>query len=73
MLLINGLEPELGQSIEKKCKVGIESTLIKTSKNYLTIIRPGKINIFDIKETLPFINIINNKNKTRHLNILYFL
>lgn len=48
---------------DKKCKVGLESTLIKTSKNYLTIIRPGKINVFDIKKTLPFINIINNKNK----------
>ena len=49
---------------DKKCQVGLESTLVKFSKNRLTIIRPGKINILDIKKVLPFIKIINNKNKS---------
>ena len=49
---------------DKKCQVGLESTLVKFSQNRLTIIRPGKINILDIKKVLPFIKIINNKNKS---------
>ncbi len=46
-----------------KCKVGIESTLIKITNKKLEIIRPGKISINNILKYLPFIYIDRNKNQ----------
>ena len=37
-----------------KCKVGIESTLIKISDNKLNIIRPGMISLENVKKILPY-------------------
>ena len=48
---------------DKKCKVGLESTLVKVFKNRITIIRPGKVNLTDLKNILPFIKIANDKDK----------
>tara|TARA_B100000965_G_scaffold115074_1_gene94923 strand:- start:3093 stop:4031 length:939 start_codon:yes stop_codon:yes gene_type:complete len=46
-----------------KCKVGIESTLIKIKNKKLEIIRPGKITITNLLKILPFINIHGSKNQ----------
>ena len=46
-----------------KCKVGIESTLIKVKNKKLEIIRPGRITISNILKILPFINIYRNKDQ----------
>ena len=45
-----------------KCKVGIESTLIKISDNKLNIIRPGMISLENVKKILPYI-VISKYNK----------
>ena len=46
-----------------KCKIGLESTLIRIFKNKLEIIRPGKISLSQIKKVLPYINLFKNKEK----------
>ena len=46
-----------------KCKVGIESTLIKVSKKRLETIRLGKISIAEILKVLPFVNIYKSENQ----------
>ena len=45
-----------------KCKVGIESTLIKISDNKLNIIRPGFISLENVKKILPYM-VISKYNK----------
>ena len=45
-----------------KCKVGIESTLIKISDNKLNIIRPGMISLENVKKILPYM-VISKYNK----------
>ena len=40
-----------------KCKIGLESTLVRILKNKLEIIRPGKISLSQIKKVLPYINL----------------
>ncbi len=45
-----------------KCKVGIESTLIKISDNKLSIIRPGIISLENVKKILPYI-VVSKYNK----------
>ena len=47
---------------DKKCKVGLESTLIKIINNKLEILRPGKINILNIRKFLPYIENIKLKS-----------
>ena len=50
---------------DKKCKIGLESTLVKIINNKLEILRPGKINILNIRKFLPYIENIkvkSNKN-----------
>ena len=37
-----------------KCKVGIESTLIRISDNKLNIIRPGMISLENVKKKIPY-------------------
>lgn len=49
---------------DMKCKVGLESTLVNVFKNRLTVIRPGKISLTDLKKVLPFIKITNDKDKS---------
>ena len=46
-----------------KCKIGLESTLVRILKNKLEIIRPGKISLSQIKKVLPYINLFKNKEK----------
>jgi L-threonylcarbamoyladenylate synthase len=45
-----------------KCKVGIESTLIKISNHKLKIIRPGLISLENIKKILPYM-LISKRGK----------
>ena len=47
---------------DKKCKVGLESTLIKVLNNKVEILRPGKINMENIKKILPYIESIKKKS-----------
>ena len=46
-----------------KCKIGLESTLVRILKNKLEIIRPGKISLSQIKKVLPYINLFNNNKE----------
>ncbi len=45
-----------------KCKVGIESTLIKISDNKLSMIRPGMISLENVKKILPYMVISKYNN-----------
>ncbi len=44
------------------CDVGVESTVIDVHKGYSVILRPGGVNLEDLKPYLPMIEVFNNKN-----------
>ena len=49
---------------------GLESTLVKIINNKLEILRPGKINILNIRKFLPYIENIKVKSNKNFLVVL---
>jgi len=47
------------------CNIGVESTVIDVHKRYSVILRPGGVNLEELREYLPEIEIYNEKNNDR--------
>ena len=45
------------------CNVGVESTVIDVKKGHSVILRPGGVNLEDLRSYLPMIEVFNDKNK----------
>lgn len=45
------------------CNVGVESTVIEVHKEHSVILRPGGVNLEDLKNYLPMIEVFNEKTK----------
>ena len=61
--VINDLQGKIPLIIDGgSCNVGVESTVIDVHRGHSVILRPGGVNLEDLKPYLPMIEVFNNKN-----------
>ncbi len=62
--VFNDLQGKIPLIIDSgSCNVGVESTVIDVHKGHSVVLRPGGVNLEDLKCYLPKVEIFNNKNK----------
>ena len=62
--VFNDLQGKIPLIIDSgSCNVGVESTVIDVHKGHSVVLRPGGVNLEDLKGYLPKVEVFNNKNK----------